>query len=473
MKHNANLDVTNDLRVRGRVTSSLEVQEDVTANAFYVNSGVGVNAGLELNEFGLIIPDGDATVPGMRAVGMGTNEGLMFSGTNWQFRRGGSAVFTIGGGGASANLLFNISNGAEDAPSLRFTSERMGMYKEAPGVIGFSVGDVKRVTIGRDGLRVVDTIKANAFYVTSSTGVNTGLELNEFGVVAPDGDNVATGFRHVSMGLDEGMFFDGQWRFRLGGTAVFSIGPTTINANKIFNLTDGSAGGPSLRFTSERMGMYKAAPSTFGFSVGDVERMTLGLDGMHVANKVEAEAFYVEGSGLEFSQEALTIPAVSSTKTGATYTGPDGLVYSVDPTRGGKRLSISRTTLNWAKAASAGVNVDGTRIQRANNNTAHGALMPRPGTITWVGGMSADVELGEMNMAVRKYVDGVESSAGGGTLIANLPFYLRADTQYVTARVDVDIETHEMIDAYLEEVTGGAGISNPILDVEIAWRDDT
>ncbi len=66
MKHNANLDVTNDLRIRGRVTSSLEVQEHVNASAFYVTSGVGANAGTELNEFGLVLPNGTTSNVSLR-----------------------------------------------------------------------------------------------------------------------------------------------------------------------------------------------------------------------------------------------------------------------------------------------------------------------------------------------------------------------------------------------------------------------
>jgi hypothetical protein len=346
MKHNANLDVTNDLRVRGRVTSSLGVQGDVSANAFYVTSGVLGEAGAEMNEFGLVVPGGTNLRSSIRWEGMPLNSGMDFDGTNLSFR---------------------------------------------------------------------------------FAGVRT-------------------------------LFFSG----------------VTVTANRLFNIIDGAVNSPAFRFSTERMGMYKAAPSLIGFAVGDVARLTIGLDGITVADKVRAEAFYLD-SGLEFSAEALTIPAVSSPKTGAIYTGPDGLVYSVDPTRGGKRLSTARTGRAWGRGGTSAGNVDGINLRREGVISEGGAVMPRAATITWVGGSSADVALGEVNLAVRKYAPGVASTTGGGTLIHGLTFYLSAATyQFHSRKLNVDIEANEQIDVFIEEVAPtGAGLGTPICDVEIAWRDDT
>jgi hypothetical protein len=155
-----------------------------------------------------------------------------------------------------------------------------------------------------------------------------------------------------------------------------------------------------------------------------------------------------------------------------TFAGPDGLVYANDSTRDGKRLSISRTTLSWSRTGTANANRTGFIVKRGNSNLNTSSVMPRPGTITWVGGSSTEVIDGEISIDVRAYVDGEEPGVGAGTRIHALQFYIDPDWRYHSRKLNVDIEANETIGVLLDSSSGG-GMSNPVVDVEIAWRDDT
>jgi hypothetical protein len=163
----------------------------------------------------------------------------------------------------------------------------------------YSLADGSRAYTGtlQGNLGVDQAVKAEAFYLTTGGDWSeVGLVVKDVGIDLPDGAQLAPALRHDGMPFGAGMSWDSAgsaWRFRIAAGGVLSINGTGVGIIGNTRISNGTAVSPGLTFSTENTGLFISANELLGFSVGAVERMTLGIDGLNVPGRSRAGGFYL------------------------------------------------------------------------------------------------------------------------------------------------------------------------------------
>lgn len=195
--------------------------------------------------------------------------GISFLGdTDTGFYRAGSGNIRVSG---NATLIFDMdvpnqyvrsffplhsADGAVGTPSFTFVSDPdTGIYRAAANRIGFSTSGGLRFTV--DSTFVQSEVD---FFIANSASR----------LIVPDGTVALPSMTFVN-DLNTGIYREAADDLRLvaGGVQVYSLTPTLITAFRQISITNGSAGNPSITFTSDaNTGIYSVGADEIGVSAG-------------------------------------------------------------------------------------------------------------------------------------------------------------------------------------------------------------
>jgi hypothetical protein len=147
--------------------------------------------------------------------------------------------------------------------------------------------------------------------------------------------------------------------------------------------------------------------------------------------------------------------------------GVDGIMYFYDSTRG-KNLSVARSTLQYGRDTSSRttpiiLNVAGGVIDVSSVTSNP---LPRDATITAVTVQSSVVAVAPVMVTVRRIEDG-----GAVTDLMDIELRVGTVVSTVSGSEDIDVDVGNGISCVTKHV-GGAEVSDPVCNVELAWRND-
>ena len=149
------------------------------------------------------------------------------------------------------------------------------------------------------------------------------------------------------------------------------------------------------------------------------------------------------------------------------YIGPGNLLYAFDSTRG-KNLSLQRVNFPLNHDTSSGNLV---WLQLAKNVSTIGETgypMLRDATITNITAMCRQINTGDIELQVTKNDD------EAGTDLIRLQFpQTGADASpvVISGSLNIDLNQADFLQGIVKDNGSGGIINNPIMVIEVAWRD--
>lgn len=212
-----------DFNAHVRMDDTLEVENAVTAESFYVKNGGNIyNDGTDLHIGGsggqvvfddrIEIPDGTFAAPGM-VFADDTDLGIYRSGTNeLAIAAGFGKRFAVGSSVITALRPVIHPVGSAAAPTMTFSGDtNTGAYRVGADIFGISTGGVERLRVGStlskfatyvtmdDALGVANAVTAEAYYLAGGSGGeisksgNDVLIKSDSGQVVIDDDMLVSG----------------------------------------------------------------------------------------------------------------------------------------------------------------------------------------------------------------------------------------------------------------------------------------
>jgi len=319
-----------------RMEDTLDVENAVTAEAFYLQSGGEANS-LRVREQdgapnianvkdivvtdGALTDNGDGTVTlsigGAGGIDVKDENNVYLSPSNLTFANAYFYLTSDSGGDPVANLQPSsvgglFPDGAVGAPSIAFTNDTdSGLYRVGEDNIGITVGGAIRQQVTAGGAIVYGTVKASqtatatapAYSFVSNTNLGMYMEDTDTLGFSTDGVHRARigkdGMRVEDKIVAEAFYVAGRGEISSNGTNLsLDGGGNTIFVEDRILVQPGTVDIPGIGFDGDYdTGLYHVSAETLGFATGGTHRASIGKDGMSVDDKVVAEAFYVTNGG--------------------------------------------------------------------------------------------------------------------------------------------------------------------------------
>ena len=314
-----------------RMEDSLDVENTVTAEGFYLAAGSGGelsksgddvllgskdgNISLEpVFEGAVVVPDGRIGKPALRHSSQAVTEGISWDGTDWIFWLGSQFALRLSEADVELNSAIVLPPGNASVPSYTFSSDSdTGIYRAGADALGVAVGGAASAVFRPASVEVSGIVRAEGFYTT--TGEVAG-GVTDHGLLTGKGDDdhphytLADGTRAFTGDVD------------LGGNDLTGIGVITgdnhftgsITAESFYTKDGGAVAGA---ITVKEV---DGDPNVTGVTTIRVTNGTLTDDGAGQVtittgggggsdprfNTVTAEGFYVQGGG-ELSPEGVIV----------------------------------------------------------------------------------------------------------------------------------------------------------------------
>lgn len=211
-------------------------------------------------------------------------------------------------------------------------------------------------------------------------GPSGSVSSSAYPLLAPDGSAAAPPYSFTSAN-STGMYLGGagDLGFSVGGTLRFDITSSSAIASVPILIVNGTAGAPSLAFTSDAdgtgTGIYRVGVNSMGISANGVLALTIDTSGVTAAGPLAASNLSGANSG------DVTIGTFGSSPT-AKGISISSQVITLQPADGTNAGAVSATTQTFAgaKTFSGGITLSGGS---ATNNTiflSSNVLTARGGT---------------------------------------------------------------------------------------------